>query len=235
MAHSPSSAGPCGPFCTCCPVRHAAGLPLNSNVRPHRKPLRMSDTAFPALERTVRATRVFAIAVALCAVTFFFTWFYVFEGRPLSTDPAAWGQFGDYIGGLLNPLFALLAFYWLTRSVLIQKEELLESRKALRDAATSQASAATSAELANRVDALTALLNSASLEVQSLRNSAQSLVARADAHSVGSARLESGKWATAHEVIQELEHLDLKIATAYTRKLKVEHDLRTIVPSSNAA
>jgi hypothetical protein len=34
MAHWPSSAGPCGPFCTCCPVRHAAGLPLNSNVRP---------------------------------------------------------------------------------------------------------------------------------------------------------------------------------------------------------
>jgi hypothetical protein len=33
MAHWPSSAGPCGPFCTCCPARHAVGLPLNSNVR----------------------------------------------------------------------------------------------------------------------------------------------------------------------------------------------------------
>jgi hypothetical protein len=36
MAHWPSSAGPCGPFCACCPVRHAVGLPLNSNVRPHK-------------------------------------------------------------------------------------------------------------------------------------------------------------------------------------------------------
>jgi hypothetical protein len=35
MAHWPSSAGPCGPFCTCCPVRHTVGLPLNSNVRRH--------------------------------------------------------------------------------------------------------------------------------------------------------------------------------------------------------
>jgi hypothetical protein len=35
MAHWPSSAGPCGPFCACCPVRHAVGLPLNSNVRRH--------------------------------------------------------------------------------------------------------------------------------------------------------------------------------------------------------
>jgi hypothetical protein len=33
MAHWPSSAGPCGPFCACCPARHAVGLPLNSNVR----------------------------------------------------------------------------------------------------------------------------------------------------------------------------------------------------------
>jgi hypothetical protein len=24
------------------------------------------------------------------------------------TDPGTWGQFGDYLGGLLNPLFALL-------------------------------------------------------------------------------------------------------------------------------
>jgi hypothetical protein len=36
MAHWPSSAGPCGPFCACCPVRHAIGLPLNSNVRLRR-------------------------------------------------------------------------------------------------------------------------------------------------------------------------------------------------------
>jgi hypothetical protein len=28
----------CGPFCACCPARHAVGLPLNSNVRPHSPP-----------------------------------------------------------------------------------------------------------------------------------------------------------------------------------------------------
>jgi uncharacterized protein YhfF len=35
MAHWPSGARACGPFCACCPVPHAAGYPLNSNVRPH--------------------------------------------------------------------------------------------------------------------------------------------------------------------------------------------------------
>jgi hypothetical protein len=38
MSHWPSSAGACAPFCACCPARHAAGLPLNSNVRQHTKP-----------------------------------------------------------------------------------------------------------------------------------------------------------------------------------------------------
>jgi catechol 2,3-dioxygenase-like lactoylglutathione lyase family enzyme len=37
MSHWPSSAGPRGPFCTCCPVRHTVGLPLNSNVRQHKQ------------------------------------------------------------------------------------------------------------------------------------------------------------------------------------------------------
>lgn len=35
--------------------------------------------------------------------------FYVkkFSGFPLSCDPAHWGQFGDYLGGVLNPLIGL--------------------------------------------------------------------------------------------------------------------------------
>jgi hypothetical protein len=37
MSHWPPSAGACAPFCACCPLRHAVGLPLNSNVRPHER------------------------------------------------------------------------------------------------------------------------------------------------------------------------------------------------------
>jgi hypothetical protein len=43
MAHWPSSAGPCGPFCACCPVRHAAGLHHNSHVRQHVQALRTAS------------------------------------------------------------------------------------------------------------------------------------------------------------------------------------------------
>jgi hypothetical protein len=43
MAHWPASAGACAPFCACCPARHAAGLPLNSNVRRHATPCPDTD------------------------------------------------------------------------------------------------------------------------------------------------------------------------------------------------
>ncbi len=47
------------------------------------------------------------VAVYIIAVVATFSW----KLRALNvstTDPAGWGQFGDYMGGMLNPMFALL-------------------------------------------------------------------------------------------------------------------------------
>lgn len=52
----------------------------------------------------------------------------------VSASQADWGQFGDFVGGLLNPLVAFFAFYWLTESVRIQKQELSATRAALEAA-----------------------------------------------------------------------------------------------------
>jgi hypothetical protein len=49
MSHWPSSAGACAPFCACCPVRHAVGLPLNSNVRHHNQCPRHSQRKLPSV------------------------------------------------------------------------------------------------------------------------------------------------------------------------------------------
>lgn len=61
-----------------------------------------------------------------------------FYKMPISSSPQEWGPFGDYVGGILNPAVALAALWWLRRSFSIQKIELLETRKALRDQADSQ-------------------------------------------------------------------------------------------------
>jgi hypothetical protein len=81
----------------------------------------------------------YSLAVALvCAVLAVAGYALRFVAADISSDPAAWGQAGDFFGGILNPLFAFLAFYWLTRSVLLQKQELSETREELRKSADSQ-------------------------------------------------------------------------------------------------
>ncbi|WP_289241953.1 hypothetical protein [Delftia sp.] len=54
--------------------------------------------------------------------------FFTLKDFPKSLDAEKWGQFGDFIGGLMNPLVAFAAFYWLTRSVKLQKQELAATR-----------------------------------------------------------------------------------------------------------
>lgn len=71
-----------------------------------------------------------------------------FSGFGFSNNQTDWGTLGDYIGGVLNPTISVVTLYWLTRSIILQRRELLESRKALRDAACSQATQANSAEIA---------------------------------------------------------------------------------------
>lgn len=49
----------------------------------------------------------------------------------ISNEIEAWGQLGDFIGGVLNPTIAFSTFYWLATSVLLQKTELGDTRKSL--------------------------------------------------------------------------------------------------------
>lgn len=44
----------------------------------------------------------------------------------LSSDAAVWGQYGDYIGGLLNPIFSSLAFSGLVVTIVLQARQIDE-------------------------------------------------------------------------------------------------------------
>lgn len=55
----------------------------------------------------------------------------------ISSNPERWGQFGDYVGGLLNPIVALAALYLLSWSVRIQRQELQSAQEALHSQADS--------------------------------------------------------------------------------------------------
>lgn len=64
-----------------------------------------------------------------------------FNGN-LTSQSEKWGQFGDYIGGTLNPILAALAFYWLTASIRLQIQEMRETKIELSKAAKAQSDSA---------------------------------------------------------------------------------------------
>ena len=122
------------------------------------------------LEKKVKRSTRFAIGIFLFVVAAYLIWFSVINVRELSGDPAVWGQLGDYVGGVLNPLIAFLAFYWLTKSVLLQRQELQETKDALKASAESQRQQEQHAMRSVRVNALTALVVSYNSDVDSLRS-----------------------------------------------------------------
>ncbi len=71
----------------------------------------------------------------------------------LSDNNEVWGTFGDYVGGILNPVIAAFAFYLIAKSYELQRRELGETTKLLKVSTDAQ-------EKQIKVAALTALLNS---------------------------------------------------------------------------
>jgi hypothetical protein len=80
------------------------------------------------------------IAIAAAVGVTLMAWFAVvlvyretFHG-PFSTKPEEWGQFGDYIGGLLNPLLGTLTLIGVLYTVMLQRDVLAVTRHQLADA-----------------------------------------------------------------------------------------------------
>ena len=99
----------------------------------------MSEEIDPAEEiaaATIHVKRLTTLAyvgfAAAAVVIGFFT--FKFYG-PLSDDPGKWGQFGDYVGGVLNPTFSFLALLALLATLGLQIRELRISARELKNSA----------------------------------------------------------------------------------------------------
>ena len=90
------------------------------------------------IEKNAKRSVYFAAASVSVAITAYVYWFLLEQKSSLSTNTEHWGQFGDFVGGLLNPLIAYLAFYWLITSIRIQKQELKETRSELSETRKAQ-------------------------------------------------------------------------------------------------
>jgi len=77
----------------------------------------------------IRTVVLSAVAfVALVAGAYVINFAVVHPSR-VSTDSVEWGQLGDYIGGILNPLFAFLAFAGVLYTVHLQSAQLQLARR----------------------------------------------------------------------------------------------------------
>ncbi len=58
-------------------------------------------------------------------------WYFLKFNQGFSSQQEVWGTFGDYFGGLLNPVLSFLALIALLYTIVIQMEELNHSREEL--------------------------------------------------------------------------------------------------------
>ncbi len=186
-------------------------------------------TDLPSLSRSIRYAQWFVVGTALSAVLGYFVWFSAVKQLPLSPLGSDWGQFGDCFGGVLNPLVAFFAFYWLTRSVLLQKEELMETRQALQDASISQAQQSDYARTSVRVAALNALINSILMEVQIERQQIHSLIAESRSNPNGHATIPSGEVLYGAMLRDYILGLDLRNVGRMQKKLEYEDELKKLL------
>jgi hypothetical protein len=89
-----------------------------------------------------------------------------FWKSPLAHSMEQWGQFGDYMGGVLNPLVAFAALLLLARSIALQRTELAEARRVLGDQAQS-------AKLSAQLTGYSSMINSALAQIEIYQSNAE--------------------------------------------------------------
>ena len=93
------------------------------------------------------SVKILIISGVILLVTVSF-YFYQFGGS-LSACHSRWGEFGDYAGGVLNPIFALFALVVLLRTVQLQTDELRLSNRELQHSSKALRAQSASLQLQN--------------------------------------------------------------------------------------
>lgn len=87
-----------------------------------------------------------------------FSWLPITHAPTFETN----GQIGDFVGGILNPIIALMALMWLKKGVELQQHELSETKATLQASEQHQAKQV-------KIAAISALLTSVQEEISRFR------------------------------------------------------------------
>ncbi len=127
-----------------------------------------------------------AVAAIVCVFVFYLA---VFGAFSFNNKQDVWGQFGDYVGGILNPVFAFLTMLALALSIILQsrqnalsakqlelssnelkltREQLERSAKAQELSEKALRAQATSAERTSELTAINYLINYRKSEIEKI-------------------------------------------------------------------
>lgn len=173
-----------------------------------------------------RANKAVMLWMGLWA-TVYFGWFFYNRGIQPPLAAASWGVMGDFFGGFLNPVVAYFAFFWLTKSVRLQKEELAETRQALSEAANAQREQVALANTSVRLNALSALTNSIMNEVATQRDLLKFYVDQI--HPGANIRSINGTGIGLAETMQLLGAINNRITARMTERLAYEEEISALL------
>lgn len=134
------------------------------------------------LDKRVRHSIWFVSAASFLAPAAYMLWFWATNNRAISNETEAWGQLGDFIGGIANPIIAFFAFYWLATSVLLQKTELAETRKSLEESKNAQEEQAKTVLISTKLQYLNIQLEAINSQIEAERSYINQLIQQAQIH-----------------------------------------------------
>lgn len=179
------------------------------------------DEDLQVLDDRIRLSKRLIVGFGLVLLISYFSWF-IYNSIPLSIDSGDWGTLGDFIGGILNPVIAFSAFYWLTKSVRIQKEELGETRATLDDTLAAQ-----SAQI--KISAYTALISSATGEVDVLNTRLTYLCEQFKGTEVTGVLDLEGEWLGIEAARVRIATINAEISTQLQQKLAFEASILNLL------
>lgn len=178
------------------------------------------------LESQVKQSRWFIVFAAITPAIIYMLWFVVKNDQHLSTDAGVWGTFGDFVGGLINPLIAYFAFYWLTQSVLIQKTELSETKDALVAAQKAQQKQANTALKAATLQSLSIRLSAINQEISFEQDILKFVISEAQRQGTQySVMLPNGEQKLPNKAIPEIHARLDKLKTKQTNLMQAVEQL----------
>lgn len=88
---------------------------------------RNDENEIAKLKQQMFYSKLIIGSIIILVLILYFSNFHV----SVSVDNGDWGTFGDFFGGILNPVIASFALYWLITSVNLQIQELKKTNEAL--------------------------------------------------------------------------------------------------------